>query len=161
MTLKLTTPSDTTIHIERVFEAPVAFVWRAFTEPEIVQQWLTGPPGHTMPICEMDLKVGGKWRYVWSMPEGEMEAYGEYREIVVNEKIVHTETFAQWPDTQTTVITNFSEQQGATTVAMTVEYPSKEVRDAMLQTPMEQGMKACYRNLDDLAKANRAETRQD
>lgn len=150
MPLKLTTPSDTEIHIERVFDAPVAFVWRAFTEPEIVKRWLTGPPGHTMPICEIDLQVGGKWRYVWSMPEDEMEAHGAYREIVPLEKIAHTETFCQWPDNETTVTTAFMEDAGKTTVLMKIKYDSRETRDAILQTPMEQGVEMSYCNLDEL-----------
>jgi uncharacterized protein YndB with AHSA1/START domain len=150
MPLKLTTPTDTEIHIERSFDAPLALVWRAFTEPEIVKRWLTGPPGHTMPICEIDFQVGGKWRYVWAMPEGEMEAYGVYREIVHKQRIVRTETFAAWPDNETPVTSTFSEEDGKTTVLMKIEYDSKEIRDAVLQTPMEQGLEMSYTNLDEL-----------
>ena len=148
--LTLTTPTDTRIEISRGFNAPRSLVWRAFSEPALVRRWLTGPPGHVMPECEIDFREGGKWRYVWAMPDGTMEAYGVYREILPERRIVHTETFANWPDHETLVETEFADEGGVTRVRMMLHYDSKQTRDAVLQTPMETGLEASYGHLDAL-----------
>jgi uncharacterized protein YndB with AHSA1/START domain len=148
--LKMITAAPNEVCVERRFNAPVALVWRAFTEPTIVQRWLTGPPGHTMPICEIDLRVDGAWRYVWKMPEGEMEAYGTYREVVPYERIVHTETFAMWPDQQSLITTTFHAEADHTLVRMVMAFASTETRDAVLMTGMTDGMEMSYQRLDDL-----------
>jgi len=92
--LKLTTRGDREIVMTREFDAPRTLVFDAFTKPKLVRQWLLGPPGWSMPVCEIDLKVGGQYRYVWSHANGnEMGMGGVYREIVVLERIVATEKF--------------------------------------------------------------------
>ncbi len=148
--LTLTTPSATQIKVVRHFDAPAAMVWRAFTEPDLIKRWLTGPPGHTMPECKVDLRVGGAWRYVWAMPEGRMAAYGIYREIVEAKRIVHTETFDVAPDNETLVETDFDPQDGSTLVTMLIHYDSEETRDALLSSDMAAGMEASYTSLDGL-----------
>ena len=85
--LQLTTPSPTSIHIVRSFDAPVPLIWQAHTDPEIVKQWMTGPPDHSLPVCEIDFRVGGKARYVWKNPDFEMGMTAEFQEIVEHERI--------------------------------------------------------------------------
>jgi uncharacterized protein YndB with AHSA1/START domain len=93
-TLQLTTPADREIQMTRVFVAPRHLVFDAFTKPEFVRRWLLGPEGWTMPVCEIDLRVGGGYRYVWRHANGnEMGMRGVYREIVTPERLVSTETF--------------------------------------------------------------------
>lgn len=151
--LQLSTPTETTIAIQRSFRAPVPDVWRAFTEPDLVKRWLTGPPGHTMPVCEIDLRVGGRYRYVWSMPEGQMIATGTFREIDIGKRLLNTEVFDFAPDNETLVETLFSRNGDETIVTLNMHYDSKATRDAVLETPMEEGLEASYRNLDALVDA--------
>ncbi len=142
--------SDRDIVISRRFGARRELVFDAFTVPEMVQQWMLGPPGHTMPVCEIDLKVGGAWRYVWRLPDGsEMAAGGRYVEIIRPERIVHTELFDEdWTGGETLVTTLFSEVEGVTQITMTIRYASTEARDAALNSPMSEGMESGYQRLD-------------
>ncbi|MET1416691.1 SRPBCC family protein [Roseibium sp. HPY-6] len=142
------TPTETTIEIIRSFAAPKHLVWRAHVEPDLVRQWLTGPQGHTMPECDIDLRVGGAYRYVWEWPDGRMSANGIYREIVDGHRIVCTEVFDFVPDSQTLVEQTFTEDNGHTTVTMLLHYESKETRDLVLQSPMDEGLEASYTKLD-------------
>lgn len=148
--LRMTTPSDTTIEITRTFDAPVSMVWRAHTEPDLVKRWLTGPSGHTMPVCEIDLAVGGAYRYVWQWSDGRMSAYGTFREIEPERRLLLTETFDNFPDNETLVEQVFSETDGRTTVTMGLHYDSKATRDGVLQSPMDEGLEASYCSLDTL-----------
>ncbi|TQV81959.1 SRPBCC family protein [Denitrobaculum tricleocarpae] len=148
--LQMTTPTNTTIEIIRSFDAPRPLVWRAHTEPELVKRWLTGPSGHTMPVCEIDLRVGGTYRYVWEWSEGRMVATGTYKEIAPEQRILCTEVFDIFPDNETLVEQVFSEKGGRTIVAMNLHYDSQETRDGVLQSPMDEGLEASYRNLDAL-----------
>lgn len=148
--LSMTTPTDTTIEITRSFDATVAMVWRAHTEPELVKRWLTGPSGHTMPECDIDLRVGGSYRYVWAWDDKRMSAYGSFREIEPKRRLLMTETFDIFPDSETLVEQVFSEKDGQTTVTMSLHYDSKETRDGVLQSPMDEGLEASYRSLDAL-----------
>lgn len=148
--LRMTTPTDTTIEIIRSFAAPRSLVWRAHTEPELVKRWLTGPTGHTMPECEIDLRVGGTYRYVWEWPEGRMSATGTFREIVPERRLLLTETFDFLPHSETLVEQVFTESGGRTTVEMNLHYDSKATRDGVLQSPMDEGLEASYCNLDAL-----------
>lgn len=152
--LHLTTPTATTVEIKRSFDAPVALVWRAYTEPALVRKWLTGPPQHEMPECDIDLTVGGTFRYVWEWDEdGEkqrMVAYGTFKEIEAERRLLNTETFEMWPDNETLVETVFTANGERTHVTMTLSYTNQEVRDAVLQTPMEEGLEASYTSLDAL-----------
>jgi uncharacterized protein YndB with AHSA1/START domain len=151
--LQVTMSSDRGIMITRVFDAPRALVFDAYTKPDLVKRWLLGPPGWTMPICEIDLKVGGRFRYVWrnDVKGTDMGVGGAYREIAPPERIVHTELFDEdWTGGETLVTTLFTEQRGKTTVTMTVLYVSSEARDAALGTGMTKGMAQSYDRLDEL-----------
>lgn len=141
------TPSDREITATRVFDAPRRLVFDAHTKPEHVQNWMLGPDGWTMPVCEIDLRPGGAWHFVWRRADGnEMEMRGLYKEIVPPEKIVTTESWGgEWPETTNTV--RLSEKDGKTTLTMTILYPSKEARDAALMTGMKEGMGQSYERL--------------
>ena len=150
--ITVTTPSDREVLITRVFDAPRRLVFDAHTKPELVRRWLLGPPGWTMPVCEIDLRVGGKFRYVWRHPDkSEMAMSGVYREIVAPERLVSTEVFDKdWTGGETIGTIAFTEHGGKTTLKQTVLYASKEARDGALKTGMTQGMEAGYAKLDEL-----------
>jgi len=147
---EFTTPTATTIRVARTFDAPLELVWRAFTEPELVKQWMTGPPDHSLPVCEIDLRVGGKARYVWKNPEFEMGMSAEFKEVVEHELIVHTENYDEWPEGSSIVETKFVEAGGRTTVTTMIEYLSQAARDAAMQPGFEEGYSASYNTLDGL-----------
>lgn len=151
--LEIATPDDTTITVTRSFEAPLSAVWRAFTDPTIIPRWMTGPEGHTMPECTVDLRVGGSWRYVWQMPEGRMVGTGTFSLVEPERRLIHTETFDIFPHTETQVETEFFAEGGTTRVVMTMRYDSTLSRDAVLRTGMGDGMEAGYRKLDELLAA--------
>ncbi len=149
-TLKIEARGDREIVMIRDFEAPRPLVWEAFTKPELVKQWLLGPPGWSMPVCEIDLRVGGKYRYVWRRDKDgtEMGMGGVYREIVVPERIVATEQFDQeWYPGEAVGTTILIERGGRTTLTQTMLYNSRETRDAVLKSPMESGVAASYDRL--------------
>jgi uncharacterized protein YndB with AHSA1/START domain len=143
---------DREIVITRVFQAPRRLVFDALTKPELIRQWLLGPPGWTMPVCEVDLKVGGKYRYVWRRENGdEMGLRGVYREIVPSERIVHTEIFDKpWYPGEGLGTTVLVEKGGATSLTMTVRYESNAARDGILKSNMEHGVRASYDRLADV-----------
>lgn len=145
----VTTPSDRELVVTRAFDAPRELVWEAWTSPEHVPNWLLGPEGWTMPICEIDLRPGGAWHFVWRKDDGsEMEMRGEYREVDPPARLVNTESWgAEWPETVNTV--TFDEENGETTVTTTVLYPSAEARDAATATGMESGVNRSFDLLDD------------
>ena len=149
-TLKLSTPSDREIAMIRVFDAPQPRVFEAFTRPELVKQWLGVRRGWTLPVCEIDLRPGGAYRYVWRGPDrAEMGMGGVFKEITVPERLVCTERFDQpWYEGDALNTTTFVEQAGQTTVTMTVRYQSKEVRDSVLRSPMESGVAESFDVLD-------------
>ena len=151
-TLQVTTPSDREILMTRAFDAPRELIWEAFTKPELVKRWLLGPPGWTMPVCEIDLRVGGAYRFVWRKEDGvEMGMGGVHREIAQPELIVRTELFDQdWTGGETVSTVIFSEHRGRTTVDTTVLYASKEARDGALASGMKDGMAAGYDRLEEL-----------
>jgi uncharacterized protein YndB with AHSA1/START domain len=137
----------------RAFDAPRRLIFDAFTKPELVKQWLLGPPGWTMPVCEIDLRVGGVYRYVWRRDTdgSEMGMGGVYREIVAPERLVATEKFDQaWYPGEAVISTVFVEQGGKTTITQTVLYQSREARDAVLKSGMEKGVAASYDRLAEL-----------
>jgi uncharacterized protein YndB with AHSA1/START domain len=153
--LTITTPSDREIAMIRRFQAPRDLVWEAYTRPEHLTRWLGVHNGWTFPVCEMDLRVGGAYRWVWRAPNGsEMGMGGVYREIVPGVRIVATERFDNpWYDGDALDTTEFEERAGETTLTMTVLYSSKAVRDAVLQSPMESGVAAGFDNLEALLPA--------
>lgn len=146
----LTMPSDREAALTRTFAAPRELVFEAWTSPAHLPHWLLGPEGWEMPVCELDLRPGGSWRYVWRKSDGtEMEMTGDYREVVPPERIVNTERWGgDWPETVNTV--TFAEEDGLTTVTITVLYPSQEARDAAVATGMADGADQSFARLDDL-----------
>jgi uncharacterized protein YndB with AHSA1/START domain len=128
-------------------------VFEVWTNPAHVPRWLLGPEGWTMPVCEIDLRPGGRWRYVWRKTGGtEMEMSGVYREVVPPERVVMTEKWGpEWPETINTVA--FIESAGQTTITITLQYPSKDARDAALATGMKDGMEQSFARLDDVLRA--------
>src|SRR5271170_6887198 len=145
-TLQVTTPSDREIAMTRVFHAPRHLVWEALTKPELIRQWMLGPPGWTMPVCEMNLKVGGINRIVWRNADGrEMGMRTVNREIVPPERLVAVEQFDQaWYPGEGVVTQVLAEDAGKTTLTMTVRYESQEARDIALKSIMERGVAASF-----------------
>jgi uncharacterized protein YndB with AHSA1/START domain len=152
-TLQLTAPGEREIVMTRGFDAPRQLVFDAHTKPELVKRWLLGPPGWSMPVCEIDLRVGGKYRYVWRHDRNgtEMGMGGVYREIVAPERIVNTEQFDEaWYLGEAVDTLVLVERGGRTTLTLTVRYESREARDAVLKSGMETGVTASYDRLADL-----------
>ena len=149
-TTTLTMVSDEEIAISRAFDAPRQLVFEAHTKPEHVTQWLLGPEGWTMPVCEIDLRPGGSWRFAWQHSDGsKLEMTGVYREIVPPERIVNTERWGpEWPETVNTTL--FTEEDGRTTITQVIRYASKQARDAALATGMMSGIERSYELLDAL-----------
>ena len=148
--LQVTLPSDREIAMTRVFDAPRRLVYDAVTKPELVRRWLGVFGGHEMEVCEIDLRVGGKYRYVWRNPDGsKMGMGGVYREVVPRERIVSTEVFDQpWYPGEAVGTLTLSEKDGKTTMKTVVRYESKDARDGVLKTGMEGGVAASYDTLD-------------
>jgi uncharacterized protein YndB with AHSA1/START domain len=137
---KVTLPQDDQILITREFDAPRHLVYRAWTEPELVRRWWHANRGE-MTLCEIDLRVGGTWRYVMVTPEGfEVAFHGEYREIVPNERLVSTEVFEGMPDAEAVDTLALAEADGRTTLTILVQHASKEHRDAHIESGMEDGL---------------------
>ena len=142
-----TTPSDREVVMTRVFDAPRRLVWDAWTNPEHLPHWMLGPDGWTMPVCEIDLRPGGSWHFLWRRADGtEMGMRGLYKEVVPPERLVSTESWGgDWPETINTL--TLTEEGGKTTVTQRVLYPSKEARDAALKTGMKDGVAASFDRL--------------
>ena len=136
----------------RHFDAPRTLVFDALTKPELLKRWCFGPPGWSLKVCETALNVGATYRFVWRSPDGtEMGMRGVCREIVPPERIVATERFDEaWYPGEALVTTVLVEQGGKTTLTLTVLYESREARDAVLKTPMAQGVAAGYDRLAEL-----------
>jgi len=148
-TLEITTPSDREVVLTRAFDAPRRLVFDAYTKPEHLPRWLLGPDGWTMPICEVDLRPGGAYRFVWSRPgRPDMEITGVYREVSPPDRVVNTENWgAGWPETINTV--TFTEVDGKTTMNCSILYPSAAARDAALKTGMKDGASQSYDRLEE------------
>ena len=149
---KISLPTDCEILIQRDFHAPRQLVFDAFTKPELVRQWLLGPSGWTMPVCEIDLRVGGRYRYVWRK-DGvkDMGMGGVFREIVVPARLVATEKFEDsWYAGEALDTTVFVEAGDITKLELTVLYESKETRDTASKSGMERGMVAGYNRLEEM-----------
>jgi uncharacterized protein YndB with AHSA1/START domain len=148
-TLQVTTPTDREVVLTRVFDAPRHLVFDAFTKPELLKRWF-GPRGWSLVVCEVDLKVGGGWRFVLRGPDGrEMGMRGVYREIDAPERTIHMESFDDYPG-ESQVTTLLVEQDGRTTLTATILYPSKEVRDIVIKSGMEHGAAESYDKLAEL-----------
>jgi uncharacterized protein YndB with AHSA1/START domain len=140
------------IVITRLFAAPRHLVFRAHSEPEIVRRWLLGPSGWTMPVCEIDFRVGGRYRYVWLHADGrEMGMGGVYRDIAAPERIVQTELFDEdWTGGEVVSTLLLTEQGGKTLLTNVALYASREARDRAIKSGMTRGIEAGYRRLDEI-----------
>ncbi|MFD6196461.1 SRPBCC family protein [Mycobacteriaceae bacterium NPDC060252] len=149
-------PSDTTILITRSFDAPAALIFRTLTEPELVKRWWGFETAHWQ-VCDIDLRVGGTWRYVVSQPcdsEPDMEVafHGEYREIDAPHRLVSTEVFEGVPEGEALVSTTLDEAEGVTTMRVLVQHSSREHRDGHINSGMEVGMQVSYNRIEDLLR---------
>jgi uncharacterized protein YndB with AHSA1/START domain len=152
-TATVTLPTEEQILITREFAAPKHLVYRAWTTPELVKRWWSAKRG-AVTLAEIDLRVGGKWRYVMVTDDGfEVGFHGEYREIVANDRIVSTEVYEGAPgDGEGAINTiTFTEMEGRTTLTVLVQCPSKDVRDAIMNSGMEAGMQDAYDLLEQVA----------
>lgn len=160
--LRVTTPTEREIAMTRVFDAPRDLVFEAYTKPELVKRWLGVHAGWSLAVCEIDLRVGGAYRYVWRGPDrAEMGMGGIYREVVAPERIVATEKFDQsWYPGEAVSTMALAEQGGRTTLTLTVRYESREARDAVLKSPMESGVAAGFDKLAELLASTPARRTQ-
>jgi uncharacterized protein YndB with AHSA1/START domain len=153
---QVTLPSEREVKVTRSFKAPRTLVYRAYTEPQLVQRWLLGPPGWSMPVCEMDVRVGGRYRWRWrSGQDGtEFGFTGTFREVEPASRLVHTEAYdpgtvgGGYPGNDAIVTVTFTEEGGVTTVTTLIDFGSKEARDAAVATGMTDGMEQSYQLLD-------------
>jgi len=148
----VTTPSDLEVLITRVVDAPRRLIFDAWTSPKHLPHWMLGPKGWTLPVCEIDLRPGGAQRFVWRRDNGtEMEIRGMVREVSPPERFVTTESWgAEWPETVNTLV--LTEDEGWTTIALTIRYPSKEARDAAMKTGMKDGISESFDRLDEYVR---------
>jgi uncharacterized protein YndB with AHSA1/START domain len=151
-TFRVTTPSDTEIQLTRLFSAPRHLVFEAMSKPEHIKRWWGNlGDGYSVPVCEVDLRVGGKWRFINKHPKGEAEFYGVYKEIAPPGRIVFTEIYAPFPDAESIVTATLTDENGKTRLNAISKYPSRMVRDMVLSTGMEQGAAKSYDNLEVIA----------
>ena len=142
---------DREIVMTRIVAAPRRLVFEAFTKPELLKRWLLGPEGWSMPVCEVDLRVGGRYRYVWRQEASgaEMGMGGVFHEIVAPERLVSTEEFDQpWYPGKGLGTVVLTDENGRTKVTQTIRYDSREARDGVLKSPMESGVEASYARLE-------------
>jgi len=155
-TAKVTLPADNQIFITREFAAPRANVWRAYTEPELIKRWWAGRKG-TVTSVDVDLRIGGRWRYVMTANGGfEVAFHGEFRMIDAPSLLINTEAFEGVPDPEATaglVTVTLTERDGRTYMELLCEYPDKAVRDAVIDSGMESGMQESYDILEEVAAA--------
>ena len=147
----VTLPTDEQILITREFDAPRHLVFKAWTTPELVRRWWTAKRGEAT-VADIDLRVGGAWRYVMVTGDGfEVAFHGEYREIIPNERIVSTEVYEGMPDAEALNTLTFTEADGRTTLTILVEHASKEHRDAHIESGMEDGLQDALELLEEVA----------
>ena len=149
---RVTTPAEREIVLTRLFDAPREIVFAAMTKPEHVRRWWGQlGPGYSVPVCEADLRPGGKWRYVNRHPKGEVGFSGEYREITPPERLVFTESMEGFPGPASVVTAVFTEESGKTRLTVTAVYDSRETRDIVLKSGMERGAALSYDRLEEVA----------
>lgn len=156
---QVTLPSEREVRVTRTFNAPRTLVWDAHTKPELVRKWMLGPPGWSMPVCEMDVRKGGKYRWRWRSDENGQEFgfHGTFTEVQAPSRIVHDEYYdpgdvggAMPAGDPAWVTLELSESGGVTTLVTTLQFASKEARDAAVSTGMTDGMEMGYARLDDM-----------
>ena len=160
--LKITKSGDRDLVMTRDFDAPRTLVYDAHTKPDLVRQWLLGPPGWTMPVCDMDVRVGGTYRWVWRKETdgAEMGLGGVYREVRAPERLVTTEKFDEaWYPGESLNTLVLVEQGGRTTLTQTMRYESPAAREAVIKSGMEKGVEASYDRLADVLAASAANQR--
>jgi uncharacterized protein YndB with AHSA1/START domain len=158
---QVTLPSDREVRVTRSFRAPRALVYRAYTEPQLVRRWLLGPPGWSMPVCEMDVRVGGSYQWRWRNDQNgrEFGFTGTFRDVQPRARIVHTQAYDpgtigdDFPKNDAIVTVTFGEDAGVTTVTTLIDFGSKEARDGAVGTGMTGGMEQSYQLLDRLLEA--------
>jgi len=157
-------PSDREVQVTRAFNAPRELVWRAYTTPELVKRWLLGPPGWAMPVCEMDVRVGGRFRWRWRSQEGgkEFGFHGEFLEVEAPARIRHTEIYDpgdvggnMGEGNEALITVGFEEKDGVTILTTVMDFGSKEARDGAVSTGMTGGMEISYQLLDGLLEEQR------
>lgn len=155
-TAQVALQGESEVKVVRSFRAPRAMVYRAYTEPQLLKRWLLGPPGWSMPVCEMDVRVGGDYRWRWQSEDG-TQAFGfsgRFLEVEPAAKLVHTEAYdpgtvgGSYPGEPAIVTITFAEEGGVTTVTSLMDFRSKEARDGALSTGMTDGMEQSYKRLD-------------
>ena len=147
----VSTPTDREIALTRLFDAPRHLVFEALTRPEHVRQWWGRlGDGYSVPVCEIDLRIGGRWRFVNRHPHGEAAFHGEYKEIAPPDRLVFTEIFEDFPDAVSVVTTELADEDGKTRLTATVRYPSVEVRDMVIASGMSRGAGISYDRLEEL-----------
>jgi uncharacterized protein YndB with AHSA1/START domain len=153
----ITTPSETEILITRVFDAPAALIYRALTTPDLVKRWYGFETSEWL-VCEIDLRVGGQWRFVTREGDMEIGFHGEYRELAEPHRIVQTEIYEgapePYPNDVAVNTTTLDESGGVTTMTVLVSVPSQEIRDAILESGMEFGLQISYNRLEDLVRTD-------
>jgi uncharacterized protein YndB with AHSA1/START domain len=156
-TAKVTLPADDEILITREFDAPAAHLFKAWTSPELVRRWWHAKRGEVT-VCEIDLRVGGQWRYAMIARGMEVAFHGEYREIVVNERLVNTEVYEGAPDSPALTTTTFDERDGRTTVSILVKHANQASRDMHVNSGMEDGLQDAFDllELEAIAQASAA-----
>jgi len=162
--LEVTLPRDREVRVVRSFEAPRQLVWDAHTKPELITRWMLGPPGWSMPVCEMDVRVGGAYRWRWRSDEDgkEFGFFGKFMEVNAPAKLAHEQNYDPGDvggpmSSEPAIISNtFEEKNGVTTMVVTMLFPSKEVRDGAVASGMTDGMEIGYARLDDMFKAEAA-----
>lgn len=151
-------PSDTEVLVKRSFDAPAGLVWRAYMEPDLFRRWCGGHPGWSMPVCEMDMRVGGQYRWRWRSDEDgkEFGFTGEVLEVVPHGKIVHTQIFdpgdlgVSMGGAPSIITVTFDEVHGITSVTTTIKFASKADRNAAFATGMTDGMEVSYKRLEEM-----------
>ena len=156
-TFKVSTSGDREIHMTRLFDAPRHLVFEAMTRPEHIKRWWGRlGDGYSVPVCEVDLRPGGAWKFVNRHPNGEAVFYGVYREIAPPDRVVFTEIYAPFPDAESVVDARFTDENGKTRLTVKVEYPSLDVRDAVMKSGMDKGAAISYDRLEEVAHELRA-----
>jgi uncharacterized protein YndB with AHSA1/START domain len=155
-TLRITAPGDREVVMTRIFDAPRRTVFDAFTRPELLKRWLDAP-GRALAVCEIDLRSGGSFRYVWRGPgRKDVGMRGAFREVVAPARFVHTESWEDWDAGESLVTNTFEEQAGRTTFTSTIVFPSRDVRDAMMKAGLAHNASATYEKLAELISSQEA-----
>ena len=151
-TFTVTPEGDRALVITRLFDAPRHLVFEAMTKPEHIRRWWGNlGEGYSVPVCEVDLRVGGKWRFVNSHPNGEVAFHGEYREIVPPSRVVFTETMEPFPPPGSVITSVFTEENGKTRITATCVYETPEIREIVVGSGMEKGAALSYDRLEEVA----------